>query len=66
VNSFHEWATTPDAMGTALVPLALAPDGTVEAAFHRTLPQVCVMWHPERGSTDEDDVALIHALVGAA
>jgi N5-(cytidine 5'-diphosphoramidyl)-L-glutamine hydrolase len=66
VNSFHEWAVTPGELGPDLVSLAVAPDGTVEAACHRILPQVCVMWHPEREPEDADYIALIHALVGAA
>jgi gamma-glutamyl-gamma-aminobutyrate hydrolase PuuD len=64
VNSFHDWAVTPDELGPDLVALAFAPDGTVEAARHRALPQVCVMWHPEREPEDADDLALIDALLG--
>lgn len=64
VNSFHDWAVTPADIGPDFVPLAVAPDGTVEAAYHRELPQVCVMWHPERAPEDADDLALIRALVG--
>jgi gamma-glutamyl-gamma-aminobutyrate hydrolase PuuD len=64
VNSFHDWGVTPDDLGPDFVPLALAPDGTVEAAYHRVLPQVCVMWHPERDPEDADDLALIRALAG--
>lgn len=65
VNSFHDWAVTPDDIGPDFVPFALAPDGTVEAAYHRSLPQVCVMWHPERAPEDADDLELIRALLGA-
>jgi N5-(cytidine 5'-diphosphoramidyl)-L-glutamine hydrolase len=65
VNSFHDWAVDPDDIGPDFVPFALAPDGTVEAAYHRALPQVCVMWHPERDPEDADDLDLIRALVGA-
>jgi gamma-glutamyl-gamma-aminobutyrate hydrolase PuuD len=66
VNSFHAWAVVPTDIGPDFVPFAVAPDGTVEAAYHRALPQVCVMWHPERDPEDADDLSLIRALVGAA
>lgn len=62
VNSFHDWGVEPGALG-ALVALAVAPDGTVEAACHPELPQVCVMWHPERAPQDSIDLDLIHALL---
>lgn len=62
VNSFHDWGAGREALG-ALVALAVAPDGTVEAACHPALPQVCVMWHPERSPQDPADVDLIRALL---
>jgi gamma-glutamyl-gamma-aminobutyrate hydrolase PuuD len=62
VNSFHDWGVAPDATGT-LVPLAHAPDGTVEAACHPVLPHVGVMWHPERAPQDPADLDLIRALL---
>lgn len=62
VNSFHEWGVTRDALGDALAPLALAPDGTVEAVHRPGLPQVAVMWHPEREPLDADDLDLLRAL----
>jgi putative glutamine amidotransferase len=62
VNSFHNWGAGREALG-ALVALAVAPDGTVEAACHPALPQVCVMWHPERSPQDPADVDLIRALL---
>lgn len=46
VNSFHGFglrACPPD-----YEPLALAPDGTIEAIRHQTLPWEGWMWHPER------------------
>lgn len=48
VNSFHEFAIPSDGIGTDLVPLFLACDGTVEAFQHRHLPWTGIMWHPER------------------
>lgn len=62
VNSFHDWGVPAEGSG-ALVPLATAPDGTIEAAAHPDLPQAAVMWHPERATDDDADRALLQALV---
>jgi N5-(cytidine 5'-diphosphoramidyl)-L-glutamine hydrolase len=62
VNSFHDWAVPPGGAG-ALVALATAPDGTVEAVAHPDLPQAAVMWHPERATDNDADRALLLALV---
>ncbi len=64
VNSFHNWGAGPSAVPHGWELAASAPDGTVEAMIHSTLPQVALMWHPERGETDSDDVALIEQLLG--
>jgi gamma-glutamyl-gamma-aminobutyrate hydrolase PuuD len=48
VNSFHEYGILPDDLAPSMTQVALAPDGSVEAAIHRTLPIVSTMWHPER------------------
>ena len=65
VNSFHGWGVTTDALGPELIPLAVAPDGTVEAIARRGQRQVAVMWHPERDAAPADDVELLRALIGA-
>ncbi|MBM3675015.1 MAG: hypothetical protein FJW88_08665 [Actinobacteria bacterium] len=62
VRSFHDWGVTEAGLG-GLVALALADDGTVEAACDPVLPHVAVMWHPERAPEDEADLALIDALL---
>jgi gamma-glutamyl-gamma-aminobutyrate hydrolase PuuD len=62
VNSFHDWGVERVALGS-FVALAVAPDGTVEAACHPELPQVCIMWHPERSPQDAADIELISALL---
>ncbi len=54
VNSFHHWAVTAQTLGRDLTPLAFAPDGTIEAFKHDTLPWLAIMWHPER----EDPVSV--------
>ncbi len=63
VNSFHDWGIAAGQLGHTLVPLATAPDDTIEAACHPELPMVGVMWHPERAPNDQSDIELIHALV---
>lgn len=46
VNSAHHQAA--DRLGNGLTAVQWAPDGTVEAICHRTLPIWGVQWHPER------------------
>lgn len=46
VNSWHRWGVRETAEGWQ--PIALAPDGSVEAMRHRHLPWLGLMWHPER------------------
>jgi putative glutamine amidotransferase len=48
VNSFHENAIASTELAGALEALAVSEDGLVEAAAHRSYPQIGVMWHPER------------------
>lgn len=66
VNSYHDWGVGADGVGAILDILATAPDGTVEAVAHRTLPQVGIMWHPERAEADPMDRDLLRALIAAA
>jgi len=46
VNSAHHQAV--ETLGDGLQILACAPDGTVEAIAHESLPVFAVQWHPER------------------
>ena len=46
VNSAHHQSVCR--LGSALQPLQWAPDGTIEAVRHRSLPLFAVQWHPER------------------
>jgi gamma-glutamyl-gamma-aminobutyrate hydrolase PuuD len=66
VNSFHDWGVHKGAVGATLEVLATAPDGTVEAVAHRTLPHVGIMWHPERADPDPVDRELLARLIDAA
>lgn len=64
VNSFHDWGIVRAGLPDALAILAVAPDDTVEAVMHVELPQVGVMWHPERAPAHADDRTLFHAFMG--
>ena len=46
VNSAHHQSV--EALGAGIKVLACAPDGTVEAIAHESLPVFAVQWHPER------------------
>ncbi len=61
VNSFHKWGIKPNDLSPNLRALAVAEDGTIEAAVHLKLPWVGIMWHPERENGIEkiNDIALI-------
>lgn len=58
VNSFHNWQLASCPAGFDV--LARAPDGTLEALCHRTLPWEGWMWHPER-EAQFSDIELIRA-----
>lgn len=64
VNSFHRFGVYADALGGVLMPLAIAPDGSVEALRHKNAPQWAVMWHPERAPSNEQDAQLIKTIFG--
>lgn len=63
VNSFHDWGIMRDGLPSTWSVLAVAPDGVIEAIVHKTLPQIGVMWHPERGERDSRDTILIESLL---
>jgi len=49
VNSYHNNIINPTMLGEELLPFALVDhDNTVEGYFHKKLPIIGVMWHPER------------------
>jgi len=48
VNSFHDLGVMPEGLPSDMEALSHAPDGSVEAVRHRTLPHFGLMWHPER------------------
>lgn len=64
VNSYHDWLVEPSQLADSLDVIALAQDGTVEAAIHRTLPILGVMWHPEREDPFQaEDVEMLRNFV---
>lgn len=48
VNSFHNNLILKNNLGTELENFAVAEDDTVEGFFHKKLPIIGIMWHPER------------------
>ena len=57
VNSFHNNIITNSNLGKNIEPFAIAEnDKTIEGFFHKTLPIVGVMWHPERDSNYENQL----------
>jgi N5-(cytidine 5'-diphosphoramidyl)-L-glutamine hydrolase len=48
VNSFHDWGIPIDSLSEQLIPCAYDGDNYVEAARHRKLNWLGIMWHPER------------------
>lgn len=55
VNSFHDNVIPENGLADALVPLARAEDGTVEAFAGADNPRLLgLMWHPEREQTAQE------------
>lgn len=54
VNSFHNNIINLDLIGKNLNPFAIAEDKTIEGFYHKTLPIVGVMWHPERLQNEDN------------
>lgn len=59
VNSFHHQCIWK--LGNNLEVIAKAPDNTIEAIIHETLPIAAVQWHPER-IRDEFSLNLMKSL----
>ena len=55
VNSYHHLSA--DSLGEGLKAVAFAPDGTVEAVEHESLPVFAVQWHPEHETESYKDGA---------
>lgn len=48
VNSYHAMGIRPDDLGRDLEPVAWDDEGAIEAARHKRLSWLGIMWHPER------------------
>jgi gamma-glutamyl-gamma-aminobutyrate hydrolase PuuD len=64
VNSYHDYGIRDDQLAEPLRPVAVAHDGSIEAATHPDWDFVAVMWHPERGDRREVDVRILERLFG--
>jgi putative glutamine amidotransferase len=63
VNSYHDYGIDRSDLPSSLVPIAFAPDDTVEAAKISGARMLGIMWHPERESpVDVADINLIRNL----
>ena len=61
VNSFHNNIITNPNLGENIEPFAIVDkDKTIEGFFHKTLPIVGTMWHPERDSNNDNQLILEH------
>lgn len=61
VNSFHRCGVATAGLGAELAAFATSDDGMVEGLYHRRLPLLGVMWHPERSPAIEAaDRELLH------
>ncbi len=65
VNSFHGYGVRPEHVGQLLA-CAAAPDGSIEMVAHASLPQFGIMWHPERGTPQEEDLELLGSIFGSS
>ena len=63
VNSFHNNIIKKESLGKNLETFAITKDdNTVEGYFHNKLPIIGVMWHPERDSDFQCEIALLNIL----
>mgnify|MGYP001166318367 CR=1 FL=1 len=55
VNSFHNYGINKSGIANFFEPVAFSPDGLIEAAFHKKLNWLGIMWHPERKEVPNED-----------
>ena len=58
VNSFHNNIIKLENLGKNLKPFAVANDYTIEGFYHTNLPIFGIMWHPERTSSDGNELII--------
>lgn len=63
VNSFHEWGILNNDLAQTLIPCAFDTNNNVEAARHKVLNWLGIMWHPERENYfKKSDLEIIRSL----
>lgn len=63
VNSFHHNLIPKENIGKDLQVFAVSDiDSTIEGFYHKKLPIIGVMWHPERDKDFEKELKLMHLL----
>lgn len=63
VNSFHEWGISKNSLAKELAVCAYDENNYVEAAIHKRLNWLGIMWHPERNEIfQEFDLDIIKKL----
>jgi len=58
VNSFHNNIINSNILGQDLEPFAISSDKSIEGFYHKSLPVIGVMWHPERSQDDINQTIL--------
>ena len=62
VNSFHNNLIKKETLGDDLCVFAISgTDNTVEGFYHKNLPIIGVMWHPEREQNSQNELKLINS-----
>ena len=60
VNSYHNQGVVPEDLAPSLKPFAITSDGLiVEGYFHKEMPILGIMWHPEREDPLREETRLI-------
>ena len=54
VNSYHNYGISVEELSEIMCPFAFDSDGNVEAAIHKSLKWIGLMWHPERDTIEID------------
>ena len=63
VNSFHNNIIKKEILGKNLEVFAITKeDDTIEGYFHKELPIMGVMWHPERDTSFQSELTLVNIL----
>lgn len=60
VNSFHNNLIKKDTLGENLQEFAVSEnDATIEGFYHKNLPIIGIMWHPEREENSQNELKLM-------